>query len=119
MSRPSNKPTPDQFEFDGLFLFSQAKQNLTIQEVAAALGVRDTIVRDYLDEGLLVSGAINDKQTVVREHQRIARFSVVAFWRERLAEKGNEPPFHQSPQVLWWREELRKKRSLPSLEVKQ
>jgi hypothetical protein len=114
----ASKPNPDQFEFDGLFHYSQAKQNLTIQEVATALGVREQQVRDYLDAGLLVSIPINDKEEVIREHHRIARYSVVAFYLERAAERGIEPPVQQSLLVLWWRNQLRKNKNLPPLEVK-
>lgn len=110
MSKP--KANPDQFEFDGVFVFSQGKQNLTIREVAAGVGISERQVRDLLDTGVFVNASISDKpQTEVqRDHVRIARFSVVAWWRERQLEKGIALPYRDTPEIAWWRDELRKQK---------
>lgn len=113
-----SKPPTDQYEFDGVFVLSQKRQNLTIQEVAEGLSVTSMHVRNLLDSGEFVCGniALSDQ---TREHLRIARYSVVAWWREEQARKGYEPPFYQTVEVKWWREELRKKRSGKNPDHKQ
>jgi hypothetical protein len=103
-----------QSEFDGLYGLSLKRQNLTPAEVATHLGVNEKTVRNYLDEGLLVNASVQfdaEGKEVKRDHVRIARFSVIALWREQLAAKGFEPPFFQSPEVKWWRSELAKKKT--------
>lgn len=111
---PNEKPNASgeiQSEFDGLYGVPRRIQNLTPQQVATELGVTDQTVRNYIDEGLLCVANISPNPAgASREHVRIARFSVVALWRERQFEKnGCELPFYQSPEVQWWRGELRKK----------
>ncbi len=107
---PKATTSPDQFEFDGLFVFSQGKQNLTIAEVCEALGMSTVQVRKHVDLGNFVAYPIGDQAAAQREHLRLTRYSVVAWWREeQLKRQQAEPPFYQSVQVLWWREQLRKR----------
>lgn len=107
------KANSDQLEFDGVFVFSQAKQQLTIQDVAAGLAISDDQVRLLLETGELVYASISlapqsDRQ---RDHKRIARFSAVAWYRERLAEAGNDSvPYFESPEVKFWRQNLRQRK---------
>lgn len=112
---------PEAIESDGVFSFGPLKQQLTIQDVASGLGVDERHVRNLLESGELLDASINSapEKERLRTHVRIARSSVCAFYYERLAEKGHPIPFKQTPEIVWWRNELRRRRGLPALPPKK
>lgn len=115
---PLNPQTPNAIasKSDGLFTFGEQKQRLATKEVAVALGIGDKQVYALVESGWLLASPINDAEKTKRESKRIERFSVVAFWRERSLEaNGIELPFAQTAQVIWWRNELRKRKGLKPL----
>jgi excisionase family DNA binding protein len=112
---PARQKSAHPVSEDGLVALPLCIQNMTIQQVAAALGIRDEQVRNLIDKGELSAFQINDKPKVIRRHLRIARFSVLAFWYERLLSEGTDMPFPQSREVLLWRNSLRIARGLPAL----
>lgn len=95
-----------------------ASMNMTPQNVAELLCVKDQTVRNWCEEGLLVSFYIGDNPDARRKHARIALFSAVALWLERLdppveLDAGSlvpHPGFHEA--VNSWRAELRKKKNV-------
>ena len=69
----------------------------------------------HLQEGLLYAAPINDQAEIIRAHRRIARFSVLAFYFEQLAGDGQLIPWRQTPEIIWWRNQIRAQRRQPPL----
>lgn len=112
---PSVKPNPKQFETT--WLFPHCKEVVRIDEVARALAMCDEQVRAHIQEGNFLAAPINDQADAQRKHLRILRFSVEAWWLNKLEDQGASPPFTPNPQVLWWRDELRRKWRVKFVEV--
>lgn len=87
--------------------FSHRRPVLTVTEVAAAFAMSDTHVRGLIETGTFVAAAINEDAPNNRVHLRIERWSVIAWRLNLLADQGQELPFKETPQVTWWRQELR------------
>ena len=85
-------------------LFAHSRPSLTVKETATALGCTANHVRSLIDTGVFLVFAINDRATVKREHLRIRRFSVEAWWVMR----DSEPDKYDLPaDVAGWMAELR------------
>ena len=82
---------------------------VTAQEIARAFAISDDQVRALAEAGLIVGAAINDGTNRQRVHNRFERWSVVAWRLEEMAKQGTCPPVKETPQVTWWRSELRKR----------
>lgn len=87
--------------------FTHHRPVLTLTEVAAAFAISIYQVRDLVDEGVIVAAGVHSHTTPGRVHLRIERWSVIAWRLNLLADQGQELPFKETPQVTWWRQELR------------
>ena len=108
------------------WLFENSKAVVTVQDVARALKIGESHVRCQVEEGSFLAAPINGEKVmaarrglcrgkarateVTREHLRIMRFSVEAWWLNRLEDEGNAIPYPESELLNWWRQELRKRR---------
>lgn len=110
---PLKSANPAQFETT--WLFPHCKESLRPDEVALALGLKDPRqVLDLCEAGYFIAVPIGDAPVhqQQRQHRRIARFSVEAWYLNRLEDQGLPlPPIKENPQIAWWREQLRKKES--------
>lgn len=97
--------TIPQLETDLWFLHQRPV--LTVNEVAKAFAISEDHVRALADKGIFVAGGIEDGANSTRVHLRIERWSVIAWRLNLLADQGQELPFKETPQVTWWRQELR------------
>ena len=107
---PKPKPNDiDQFEWDA-WLFEHKRPVLTIQETAAKMEMCDNQVRALIEAGQLVAAPINDAapSDQARRHLRIMRWSVEAWWLNKLEDEGIRLPVRESVFVQHWRQELRK-----------
>lgn len=113
MTLPSpkrDKPGSGQLAFSPL-PFKHSRSHLTIKDVAEVLGVAANHVRDLLDEGELQAAPIN--HNAQREHVRLLRSSVEAWWLEQwFLRNGKEYPFNNSEEIAHWRRELRARRAV-------
>jgi hypothetical protein len=106
---------PDSHQFEMTWLFPHLKETVRPDEVALVCSMSVDQVAAHVECGNFVAVPINDQPTSERqgakrrEHRRIMRFSVEAWWLNRLAEQGVTMPVQETPQIKWWREELRKK----------
>jgi len=87
--------------------FAHSRPVLTISEVARAFAMSENQVRAQVDQGVFVGAPINCESHLARVHLRIERWSVIAWRLNLLADQGQELPFKETPQVTWWRQELR------------
>ncbi len=107
----ATKPIPPTAQFETDFWFPHARQVVTVREVALVFAISDDQVRDLCDEGLLVAAGIGDQGSVQRTHLRIERWSAVAWRLNELEKQGVRPPIKETPQVTWWRQELKERAS--------
>ncbi|KAF0176463.1 MAG: hypothetical protein FD161_3002 [Limisphaerales bacterium] len=107
MSTARTIPPTAQFETD--FWFPHARQVVTVREVALVFAISDDQVRDLCEEGLLVAAGIGDQAGAQRAHLRIERWSAVAWRLNELEKAGVRPPIKETPQVTWWRQELKQR----------
>jgi hypothetical protein len=87
--------------------FPHQRPILMLQEVAEAFVMSEWKVRELVQEGIFVAAGINGLSNPTRVHLRIERWSVIAWRLNLLADQGQELPFKETPQVTWWRQELR------------
>jgi hypothetical protein len=87
--------------------FGHQRPVLTVSEVAIAFAIGESQVRSLVDSGVFAAAGIHGGSLGRRVHLRIERWSVIAWRLNLLAEQGQELPFGKTPQVIWWREELR------------
>ena len=114
MSAPAKIPT--QFETD--FWFSHCRQVVSAHDVALAFGMSIDQVADLEQRGIFIAAPINDAPLSARKrlHLRYERFSVVAWRMNELEDNGTPIPIKETPQITWWRRELRNRvNSLSSL----
>jgi hypothetical protein len=98
---------PDQLE---LGLFGHARAYVDIGEAARALDVSAQQIREYIERGLIHVLPVGDDPNAQREHLRIRRASVEAMAIEReLARNGAIPPYRETPEITWWRTEIRRR----------
>ena len=99
------------------FLFSHVRPVVTIGEVSLALQITSEQVRSHIEEQNFYAAPINDAQPNARkrEHMRIMRFSVEAWWILGLQDKAQPvPPITITAEHVWWIEQLKAKRRLMS-----
>lgn len=109
MTKPA-KSSPAQFETT--WLFPHVKEVVRPDEVAVALNINVRQVLHLCEAGYFVEAPIGDAplKDQVRKHRRIMRFSVEAWWLNRMEDaSGTIPPVTENPQIKWWREELRRR----------
>jgi hypothetical protein len=93
-----------QMEMDWFWL--HCRQMLTVNEVAAAFEICPEQVRDLVDSGRFLAAGIGDAPNPVREHLRIQRFSVVAWWIYKNELMGNQLPIKRTPLIEHWIKKL-------------
>src|SRR5262245_39532900 len=99
MSRAAKKTTvktPASASRCPLFLLPDGSQ-LKRQVVAKALNINEETVTTLIDEGKLSAVNISDRRDQKRNHLRIQKFTVVAWWLENFfQESGVEFPYDQT-----------------------
>jgi hypothetical protein len=81
-----------------------------VAEAATALKVSEQHLRDLIDRGFILAVPIGDNPHSRREHLRVVRYSVEAWYLERVAQRnGVSVPYHESPEVSYWRAQLRQR----------
>lgn len=105
----ATKPIPPTAQFETDFWFPHARPVVTVQEVALVFAMSDDQVRDLCEEGLLVAAGIGDQANAKRTHLRVERWSAVAWRLNQLEKQGVRPPIKETPQVTWWRGELKQR----------
>lgn len=105
MLKKTTNPTPAKLLAN--WLFPHSRPVVKPGEVEFALAMSDEQVRAHVDQGNFVAAPIND-QPAMREHLRIMRWSVEAWWLNQLEDKGTPLQVGQTQEVTWWRGELRR-----------
>lgn len=106
-----NTPDPAQLKMN--WLFPHFKPSLRPDEVAAVCGMSVDQVVAHCDCGNFASVEINDNPlaekagTAKRKHRRILRFTVEAWWLNKLEAEGIDLPVEQSQELVHWRERLK------------
>lgn len=104
-----DKANPAQLTFSPL-RFKHSRSLVTVAEVADALGIGDQHVRDLVECRELGAAPIN--QSTERQHVRILRYTVDAWFLEQWFDQhGTEYPFNNSEEITFWRQHLRDKRA--------
>ncbi|HOW64870.1 MAG TPA: helix-turn-helix domain-containing protein [Candidatus Paceibacterota bacterium] len=93
-----------------LALFNHSRHLVEIQEAASALKISEQHVRDLIDRGDILAVPIGDHPNPRREHLRVVRYSVEAWYLERSAARnGISIPYRETEEVSYWRAQLRQR----------